>query len=107
MKQQLIVTSSAAEFDIKVNGLLSEGWYYVPDTFKALMNAAGNQERYTMLLVQDEESDEIIAAIKQQMAMGSVGGCQCHGDTHHEAVPPPYYQCPNNEPKDPECNPGA
>jgi hypothetical protein len=107
MKQRLIVEQSATAFDLQVNKLLSENWYYVPDTFKALMSADGTQERYTILLVQDEESDELIAAIKQQMQEGGfVGGCKCQGDAHHGHTPPPFFQSPDEEPQSPECNPG-
>ena len=96
MKQKLIIADNAAAFRGEVNRLLAENWYYVPDTLKVNMSAAGTLERFTMLLVQDEEHDELVAAIKQQMALG---GCTCQGEMPHGQFPPsPFYKSSDEEP---------
>lgn len=100
MKQKLIVTGNAAEFDIKVNGLLADDWYYVPDTLK--VNTTTNGERFVMLLIKDEEHDDVVTLIKQQMA-----GHKCQGQCHEGHNPPPFFQSPDEEPVTPDCNPGA
>jgi hypothetical protein len=77
MKQRLIVEDNASEFRTTVNDLLGENWYYVPDTLKVSMSASGQTERFTILLVQDDAHDAVVAAIKQQIALE---GCQCKGE---------------------------
>ena len=109
MKQKLIIEGSAEAFDIEVNSLLAEEWYFVPGTFIVNMSADGKTERFTMLLVQDEEHDELGATIKQQMAMG---GCTFAGEAlggmNHGQFPPPFFTNPDEEPPTPtECNPIA
>jgi hypothetical protein len=110
MKQKLIVASNAEGFRGEVNRLLAENWYYVPDTLKVNMSADGHLERFTMLLVQDEDHDELVAAIEQQMALD---GCACQGEKlneipHGQFPPSPFYKSSDEEPTTPpDCNPGA
>ena len=110
MKQKLIIESSAEAFDIEVNSLLAEEWYFVPGTFIANMSADGKTERFTMLLVQDEEHDEMVAYVKHQMALdgGNAGGCACQGHENHGPFPPPFFKPPGEEDEPPspsDCNP--
>jgi len=95
MKQHLIVTSNSAAFALEANGLLSKGWYYVPDTFKANMSADGKTERFTMLLVEDDEHDSLVQLVKQKWA----GGCTCPGEKHVGHMPPPFFESPDLEPQ--------
>jgi len=103
MKQKLIVKDNAETFNTEVNNLLAKEWYYVPGTFIANMSADGKTERFTMLLVQDEDHDDIVNAVKQQMALD---GCTCQGEAHHGAFPPPFFKPFEEPPSTPECNPG-
>lgn len=94
MKQKLIVSQDANAFGAEVNELLADGWYYIPDTLKVTSGPHG--ERFVMMLIQDEEHDEIVAAVKQSMSQAC--GCGC-GDPHDGPKPPPFFQCPNEEPQ--------
>jgi hypothetical protein len=95
MKQQLIMARSAENFDIRVNQLLREDWYFVPGTFIANMSHDGHTERFTMLLIKDEDHDEIVATVKQQMALE---GCNSQCGAHDGHMPPPFFQSPDEEP---------
>jgi hypothetical protein len=98
MKQTLLVEDCGTTFHRKMNELLKQGWYYIPDTMKVNMSADGRHERFVAMLVQDEESDAIVEAIKQQLAEAGGGVCSCPSDAHNGPVPPPFFQSPDVEP---------